>query len=291
MALDVAGLHAEASTAYEWLAAHPARRRSVAQLLLPRRRQRRGGQARHQRVCLRRDRRVAPLAVHWIGPSSTSCGRRSTERSTGCSSSVARRARAVGVEADGAAVGLRPARRHVEHLSLRCVCGARGWRPPARRRDWAGGRRDVPPWSSSPPAPSSRRSAGRWTGTTGCSRGAHGRGGQGPSRRRLVHVRDGGLGVRCVSDEPWVTASETADAPSPSPIGDSPHRRRLSGGPRAHRRDDGSYWTGIVYPPAARRWVPVRRVHVVHGCGGDPRRRRDHRSVARLRTLRPRLLD
>ena len=66
MALDVAGLHHEAEDAYEWLADAQRPDGSLAQLLLARR-QRRGDQARHQRVRLHRHRRVAPLAVH-VGP-------------------------------------------------------------------------------------------------------------------------------------------------------------------------------------------------------------------------------
>ncbi len=59
-----------------------------------------------------------------------------------------------------------------------------------------------------------------------------------------------GLGIRCVSDEPWVTASETAEcALAHVAIGDLATACDLLSWTRAHRRDDGSYWTGIVYPP------------------------------------------
>jgi MMP endo-(1,4)-3-O-methyl-alpha-D-mannosidase len=59
-----------------------------------------------------------------------------------------------------------------------------------------------------------------------------------------------GFGVRCVSDEPWVTASETAEcALAHVAIGDLATACDLLRWTRAHRRDDGSYWTGIVYPP------------------------------------------
>lgn len=58
-----------------------------------------------------------------------------------------------------------------------------------------------------------------------------------------------GLGVRCVSDEPWVTASETAEcAIAFATIGDYATAADLLQWTRSHRRDDGSYWTGIVYP-------------------------------------------
>ena len=58
-----------------------------------------------------------------------------------------------------------------------------------------------------------------------------------------------GLGVRCVSDEPWVTASETAEcAIAFAAIGDTDTAADLLRWTRTHRRSDGSYWTGIVYP-------------------------------------------
>jgi len=61
-----------------------------------------------------------------------------------------------------------------------------------------------------------------------------------------------GLGIRCVSDEPWITASETAEcALAYAAIGDTATATDLLRWTRTHRRDDGSYWTGIVYnePP------------------------------------------
>jgi hypothetical protein len=58
-----------------------------------------------------------------------------------------------------------------------------------------------------------------------------------------------GLGVRCVSDEPWVTASETAEcAIAFAAIGDVDTASDLLDWTRSHRRHDGAYWTGIVYP-------------------------------------------
>ena len=58
-----------------------------------------------------------------------------------------------------------------------------------------------------------------------------------------------GLGVRCVSDEPWVTASETAEcAIAFATIGDTDTASDLLRWISTHRREDGSYWTGIVYP-------------------------------------------
>jgi hypothetical protein len=58
-----------------------------------------------------------------------------------------------------------------------------------------------------------------------------------------------GLGVRCVHDEPWVTASETAEASiAHAAIDDIDTAVDLLRWTRGHRRDDGSYWTGIVHP-------------------------------------------
>jgi hypothetical protein len=58
-----------------------------------------------------------------------------------------------------------------------------------------------------------------------------------------------GRGVRCVSDENWVTAAETAEcAVAHVAIGDIDTARELLSWTRAHRNDDGSYYTGIVYP-------------------------------------------
>jgi hypothetical protein len=60
-----------------------------------------------------------------------------------------------------------------------------------------------------------------------------------------------GLGIRCVSDEPWVTASETAEcALAYAAIGDLSTAVDLLEWTRTHRRNDGSYWTGVVYPDA-----------------------------------------
>jgi hypothetical protein len=62
-----------------------------------------------------------------------------------------------------------------------------------------------------------------------------------------------GRGIRCVSDEPWVTASETAECSlSFAAIGDLATATDLLLWTRAHRCDDGAYSTGIVYPSLER---------------------------------------
>ena len=56
-------------------------------------------------------------------------------------------------------------------------------------------------------------------------------------------------GIRCVSDEPWVTASETAEcAIAHSAIGDQQTASELLALTSLHRNADGSYLTGLVYP-------------------------------------------
>ncbi len=58
-----------------------------------------------------------------------------------------------------------------------------------------------------------------------------------------------GLGVRCVSDEPWITASETAETSlAYAAIGDVDTATDLLRWTNTHRLDSGAYWTGIVYP-------------------------------------------
>ncbi|MBI4883671.1 MAG: prenyltransferase, partial [Actinobacteria bacterium] len=62
-----------------------------------------------------------------------------------------------------------------------------------------------------------------------------------------------GTGIRCVNDEPWITASETAEcAIAHAAIGDLSTATDLLEWTRPHRRADGSYDTGIVYPSLIR---------------------------------------
>ncbi|MHB8681998.1 MAG: glucosidase family protein [Acidimicrobiales bacterium] len=58
-----------------------------------------------------------------------------------------------------------------------------------------------------------------------------------------------GLGVRCVSTGPWVTAAETAEcALALDALGRREDARLLLTWAQAHRCEDGSYLTGLVYP-------------------------------------------
>jgi hypothetical protein len=72
-------------------------------------------------------------------------------------------------------------------------------------------------------------------------------------RRRIDRLWDTfvmeGLGVRCVSTDRWVTAAETAEcALALDALGLSELAAELITWAQAHRRADGTYWTGIVYP-------------------------------------------
>ena len=58
-----------------------------------------------------------------------------------------------------------------------------------------------------------------------------------------------GRGVRCVNDEDWVTAAETAEcALAHAAIGEIDRACELLSWTGAHRTEDGAYLTGIVYP-------------------------------------------
>jgi len=58
-----------------------------------------------------------------------------------------------------------------------------------------------------------------------------------------------GQGVRCVADRPWITAAETCECVMAHlSAGDRDRAEALFDWAQALRGDDGSYWTGIVYP-------------------------------------------
>ncbi len=58
-----------------------------------------------------------------------------------------------------------------------------------------------------------------------------------------------GRGVRCVNDEDWVTAAETAEcALAHAAAGEIDKARELLSWTNAHRTESGAYITGIVYP-------------------------------------------
>lgn len=61
-----------------------------------------------------------------------------------------------------------------------------------------------------------------------------------------------GAGVRCVSDQPWVTAAETSEcALALDAAGLAAQAATLMGWVKGLRHHDGSYWTGWVHPEGA----------------------------------------
>ena len=129
---------------------------------------------------------------------------------------------------------------------------------------------------------SSTRRTSRWTGTTRCSAACV----TGTAARRRLDERwdafvEDGLGIRCVSRNPWVTGAETSElALALEAIGD---RERALPAARRHAA------------PALRRRVVLDRLRLprpgalargadhLHGGRGDPRRRRPLAHDARAR--------
>jgi hypothetical protein len=74
-----------------------------------------------------------------------------------------------------------------------------------------------------------------------------------PGEKRLNdgwerHVMEN-YGVRCVSTNDWVTAAETAECVlALDALGLTGRALDLFACTGRHRREDGSYWTGIAYP-------------------------------------------
>ncbi|MCI0690082.1 MAG: hypothetical protein L0Y54_23025, partial [Sporichthyaceae bacterium] len=65
-------------------------------------------------------------------------------------------------------------------------------------------------------------------------------------------------GVRCVSDRPWVTGAETCELVlALCALGERGLAAELFAAVQHLRHDDGSYWTGYVYPDDAR-WPQER---------------------------------
>ncbi|MFA5707722.1 prenyltransferase [Mycolicibacterium sp.] len=67
-----------------------------------------------------------------------------------------------------------------------------------------------------------------------------------------------GLGIRCVSDRPWVTGAETCELVlALDVLGDRDRALEQFANMQHLRERDGSYWTGLVYADG-KRW-PVER--------------------------------
>ncbi len=62
-----------------------------------------------------------------------------------------------------------------------------------------------------------------------------------------------GLGIRCVSSNPWVTAAETAEcAMAAGAVGWTERAAQLLAWTRHLRDEDGAYGTGCVHPQCVR---------------------------------------
>ena len=233
-------------------------------------------------------------AARGTAPSSTTCGRPSSGRSTAC----CRCAGADGlvlwaVEADGTRTwdyALLTGTSSIHH-ALRCGVALADDRRRAAPGVGAGGRRR---WST-PIAdrPDAFEPKVRWAMDwyypvlTGALTGE-------AAKARLAEGWDAfameGRGIRCVSDEPWVTASETAEcALAYAAIGD----RATADGPAgvdAGRTAATTARTGPASSTADGRRadpLPVRGAHVVHRGRRDPRRRRHRRRLPRRGPLHP----
>ncbi|MDH6710582.1 hypothetical protein P3T27_007332 [Kitasatospora sp. MAA19] len=87
-----------------------------------------------------------------------------------------------------------------------------------------------------------------------------------------------GLGVRCVSDRPWVTGGESAElALALWAVGRSDRAVEILRWIQRHlRHEDGSYWTGYVFeddavwPEERTTWTAGALLLAVAALGGDP---------------------
>jgi hypothetical protein len=91
-----------------------------------------------------------------------------------------------------------------------------------------------------------------------------------------------GRGVRCVSDQPWITAAETCElVMALDAIGLHDRARELFGWVHFLRHDDGSYWTGMnftddrfdergdYYTPEQPTWNSAAVVLAANALGGS----------------------
>ena len=86
-----------------------------------------------------------------------------------------------------------------------------------------------------------------------------------------------GIGVRCVSDRPWVTGAETAElALTLAVLGERERGLRMLREVQHLREADGSYWTGLVFDenvrwPAERSsWTSAAVVLAADALAGGP---------------------
>jgi hypothetical protein len=86
---------------------------------------------------------------------------------------------------------------------------------------------------------------------------------RGPAARARItqrwdHFVVPGLGIRCVSDRPWVTGAETCELViTLDALGYRAAAREQFAAMQHLREDDGSYWTGLVFADG-KRWPEER---------------------------------
>ena len=259
MALDVVGRHGEARSSVRVAAAHP----EFGWLLVPRvpgpRRHRRGPGRQLHGVPRRRpppphlhdgrSRLPGPDVADAGGGDDIRAGPAGTWR--------------------GDTLGPRPARcggrrgaahRLLEHVPQLCAAPSRSPTTGANPNPTGSWRR--PPLATPSPhtrSASHRASATRWTGTTrSLAAPCAGRRRTNAWRRAGTRSSWQGLGVRCVSDRPWVTGAETCElALALCAIGEHARAADVFADMQHLRHDDGSYWTGYVYTDDAR-WPEER---------------------------------
>jgi hypothetical protein len=93
--------------------------------------------------------------------------------------------------------------------------------------------------------------------------------------RDVFHVP--GVGLRCVSDRPWVTGAETAElALTLAAVGERDAGRALLAEVQHLREADGSYWTGLVFdedvrwPVERSSWTAAAMVLAADALAGGP---------------------
>ena len=89
---------------------------------------------------------------------------------------------------------------------------------------------------------------------------------RGEAGRALIDARwdtfvEAGLGIRCVSRNPWVTGAETCELVlALDALGDRDRALRLLADVQHLRHEDGSYWTGYVFPESVN-WPDERTTY------------------------------
>ena len=280
MALALGGRRAEAERAYDWLVDLQRPDGSWHQYYLGR--LDRAGQARRQRRRLRRRRRVAPLAAH---------RRPGLRRGDVAGRRAGHRLRARPADAPGRdplgpprrrhAVVVRPAHRLVEHLPQPAL--RHRPRPSCSATSGPTGSSAPPAWpTSSGPlrgdlpdafAPKHRWAMDWYYPVLAGVVARRARAASASTPAATTFIVDG-MGVRCVSDRPWITAAETCECLLAYLVGRRARHgpRRCSSWAQQLRDDDGHYWTGIVFPEMVH-FPGDEQLHLHRGLDRAGRRR------------------